>query len=550
MVYMESYVTDEELSQATEDTVRAMNYDPLFRPGDWKFNAEGPNKWPTLGWMRAYNKRLFIFGGKDVGAVWQWDKWTNSNIYGSVATCDAPTPMDCNLKRVCEQFAFGPTRTLSYINNFRSDALAWDLWDVEREDEYTELTNMLNTCLSRDVFGQDYHATGIGIYTDRTVESVNDLKAKHIKTIFDVINERNATAAQVAAVEKETHEKAIKEGLAHAVEELLTAQKTNTGVDAAMKKFAQAVPSVIKAQDILTKATTKQEKDDATYRYTIAWAEVIAATVEEKRIAKEHNDTPDRVLGYTSNEARGAAINTMNAYNAASKAAMAAKTFEMTGQPADYPAKKAAADAAKKAAEETAKKAANDAADRAIKAASDAARKVKQAADKIETETKHTAYMDAKKAKLAADRAAKEAKDAADRAAKDEKKASTAATRDAKIAADKAARDTAKKAADIAANTPEAQLKFAEQQLAQASTSKAKQVATDRYIDAFATVTASEKPEVKTAHEESDKIAADATKTSQEKQAASANELKIFGAAYDQAKQAKTLELNATAGSR
>jgi|GEM_PF-4636125 len=212
VVHMEDYVGIKGLSAETEEAVKRLKYDPLFRPSDWNIKQATPDLWPNLAWMRRNNKRLLITTGADVapdkitnyGAIWDYRNF-QSNTWGSLNTCSDPKPAACNPEELCRTYQAFPNTTVSYFNHFRGDAITWALWDVERDNRYDVLLDAYNKCKNGFFGGK----TPNGIFTDRTVESVRDLKSKGIKTVFDLINEWNAQAAAAAQAKREAQEAAL-----------------------------------------------------------------------------------------------------------------------------------------------------------------------------------------------------------------------------------------------------------------------------------------------------------------------------------------------------
>lgn len=213
VVAVEDYIGIEKLSAATEDTVKRLGYDPLFKPRDWNPKQAFPDVWPTLEWMRRNNKRLMIRTGntgspvyRNFGVIWD-DRNFDGNAYGVVNTCSAPVPAGCNPEKVCEQTSHNPGVTLSGFSHHREEALVWALPDVERDNSYEVLKPATERCKAKGLFNGKYPN---GVFTDRTVESVKDLERQGKKTIFDLINEWNDQAAQDVTLKKQRQEALVK----------------------------------------------------------------------------------------------------------------------------------------------------------------------------------------------------------------------------------------------------------------------------------------------------------------------------------------------------
>lgn len=201
VIHMEDHIGINELARTTQNTISAIGYDPLFRPTDWNTKQTTPDTWPTLGWMRKNNKRLLITsdnpGSETLNnqtPIWDVRNFA-SNVWGAINSCSHPIASGCNPEKMCKPYHKFPHATVSFFNHFRSDALTWALWDVERDSRYDVLLDAYNKCKGSLFDGRKPN----GIFTDRTVEAIRSLKQKGAKTIMDLVNEWNAEAANLAS---------------------------------------------------------------------------------------------------------------------------------------------------------------------------------------------------------------------------------------------------------------------------------------------------------------------------------------------------------------
>lgn len=185
-ICIENYADTVQTTKEIQAVVAAAGYDPIFKPTDWMPASDSINQtWPTLGWMRANNKRLVIFtqNGQSSPLTWKQYSYCIENQYSTT---------DENLlwKERSESAATSNTRrNIVVMNNFSDLAVTRATWDTKRQVSYTTVKRVTTNCQAKGFAkGRLFN----GYYADRIVDSCNDLLDDPQKTIFHYVNELNA----------------------------------------------------------------------------------------------------------------------------------------------------------------------------------------------------------------------------------------------------------------------------------------------------------------------------------------------------------------------
>jgi hypothetical protein len=185
-ICLEDYANLAHTVTEIKAVVAAAGYDPIFKPTDWPAANNSTNQtWPTLGWMRAHNKRLVIFTQNSPNTAVTWKQYSHC-IENQYSTTDE------NLlwhERPESAATSNAPRNVVIMNNFSDLAVTRATWDTKKQVSYTTVKRVSTNCQAKG-FAKDRLFNGY--YADRIVDSCNDLLDDPQKTIFHYVNELNA----------------------------------------------------------------------------------------------------------------------------------------------------------------------------------------------------------------------------------------------------------------------------------------------------------------------------------------------------------------------
>jgi hypothetical protein len=193
VVLFEQHVPINALVKETYQVMHEADYDVVLRPADWDVYSHGLEQhvWPTIGWMRDYNKRLILFHGLPRRAnsdlTWSMWRYNTENVYGVLY--DAQQLAKERGESVDDgKTEVGTDRVLSIFNHFTGLAVTRIVEDVQRDHTYTRVNNLYGKCSD---LGFAHGRVPNGYFGDRIIESVEYLRKNNEKTVFDLVNELN-----------------------------------------------------------------------------------------------------------------------------------------------------------------------------------------------------------------------------------------------------------------------------------------------------------------------------------------------------------------------
>jgi hypothetical protein len=184
-IYLEDYANLAQTVKEIKATVQAAGYNPLFTPQDYPLASDiNQQQWPTLGWMRANNKRLVIFtqNSPTTDVTWQQYNYSIENQYSTINKDDLWKQRDESKAKD------NLPRKNVIFNNFQSIAVTLPTSTTRNQVEYAAVKSLIAYCKSK---GFAHQRLFNGFAADRIVDSCNDLRENGKKTIFDYVNELN-----------------------------------------------------------------------------------------------------------------------------------------------------------------------------------------------------------------------------------------------------------------------------------------------------------------------------------------------------------------------
>jgi len=197
IVCLEQHVPINMVVQETQEVMQEVGVDIVFTPQDWNPVQPGvtDHVWPTLGWMRAHNKRLIIFHSnpRQFNTTLTWDTWryNTENRYG-ILDDTQQLSQERGESRDDGKTVIGQGRTLSIFNHIASLAITRMVSDVRNDHLYTKVKYLYGAAIQN---GFAHGRIPNGYYGDRIIESVQSLQKDGIKTVFDLVNEINYAIA-------------------------------------------------------------------------------------------------------------------------------------------------------------------------------------------------------------------------------------------------------------------------------------------------------------------------------------------------------------------
>ncbi len=184
-VVLENYADIQQIVKEIGYVIKAANYDPIFKPNDWRQADEKTDpQWPTLGWMRTNNKRLIIFTQFGKNTQYTWSEFPHC-IENQYSTTDEN--LLCNQREESQKFNSLP-RKLVIFNNFKGIAVTQATRDTRNQVSYDNAKRIIANCQQKGFADKRLFN---GYYADRIIDSCNDLYERSQKSIFDYVNELN-----------------------------------------------------------------------------------------------------------------------------------------------------------------------------------------------------------------------------------------------------------------------------------------------------------------------------------------------------------------------
>jgi len=169
--YADPIQTAQEIKAVTTEAI----YNPLFTPTDL-VNGQ----WPTLGWMRQYNKRLIIFSQRadNTDVTFRQFSYMVENQYSTTDENELCKP------RAESQ----PTGALLAFNNFNGIPFLPPCITKEQL-EYTTAQRIITSCKVQNfAAGKIFNS----YWVDHIINSCNYLYSNNDETIFEYVNNLNA----------------------------------------------------------------------------------------------------------------------------------------------------------------------------------------------------------------------------------------------------------------------------------------------------------------------------------------------------------------------
>jgi len=176
-IILENYANTLISTRAIEDVMMIeAKYNVLLRPSDLI-----ANQWPTLGWMRANNKRLVIFTqkGSDTQSTFRQFSYMVENKYDTIDEVEL-----CTLRPESSG-----NKSLVAFNNFKSIGITAPVLLTKEAVEYETAQRITTNCQAKNFAnGRLFN----GYWVDRIIDSCNYLYANGEETIFEYVNDLNA----------------------------------------------------------------------------------------------------------------------------------------------------------------------------------------------------------------------------------------------------------------------------------------------------------------------------------------------------------------------
>lgn len=175
-IVLENYADNVTTAIEIKQVMAEAQYDVLFKIADLV-----NNQWPTLGWMRATNKRLVIFsqhGFTDV--VFPEFPFMIENQYSTTDESKL-----CTLRE--ESHAAG--QQLVVFNNFSGLIITPPVLLTKQQAEYTTAQRVTTNCQAQNFANRRLFN---GYWIDRVVDSCNFLYGIKERTVFEYVNDLNA----------------------------------------------------------------------------------------------------------------------------------------------------------------------------------------------------------------------------------------------------------------------------------------------------------------------------------------------------------------------
>ncbi len=173
-IIFENYADNATLVKEIKEVMAEAQYDPLFKPSN--LGAQ----WPTLGWMRANNKRLVIFTQRNIASDVTFHEFTYmaENMYGTINETELCKPRP-------ESRVTGP---LVAFNNFKGYGITVPAIVTSIQVHYDTVKRVTTNCQARGFAGGRRFN---GYWADRVISSCNLLYLTKQKTVFEYVNELN-----------------------------------------------------------------------------------------------------------------------------------------------------------------------------------------------------------------------------------------------------------------------------------------------------------------------------------------------------------------------
>jgi len=188
---LENYASTAQTNAEIAAVLKAANYDPIFKPMDWPQADQANQEWPTLGWMRANNKRLVIFTQFGLNSVYTWREFTHC-IENQYSTTDEN--ILCNQREESQKLD-QLQRKLVIFNNFNGLAVTQATSSTKNQVSYDTSKRVTTNCQAKNFAHKRLFN---GYFADRIVDSCNDLYEHGQKTVFEYVNELNKKADKTA----------------------------------------------------------------------------------------------------------------------------------------------------------------------------------------------------------------------------------------------------------------------------------------------------------------------------------------------------------------
>lgn len=175
-IIIENYADMARTIQEIKEVMQAAQYNPLFTPSHLN-----NNEWPTLGWMRANNKRLVIFTqrGDNTDITFRQFNYMAENQYDTIDENAVCVPR-------AESHVTGP---LVAFNYFKSTGVTPPLPFTCHQVCYETARDVTTNCQAKHFADGRYFN---GYWADRVIDSCNALYVLNQNTIFEYVNELNA----------------------------------------------------------------------------------------------------------------------------------------------------------------------------------------------------------------------------------------------------------------------------------------------------------------------------------------------------------------------